>query len=114
VLYVPKNRWHEVADVLPAVHATLRAHLGEETPAYTKPLADGVAVAEDAGAGSSFGMSRCSLLAAAAIQASATGAAALADRVAVVRAQFADRGLDPERAHLCPSSDDCYAPWIGR
>jgi hypothetical protein len=63
VLFVPA-RWYQIAArLLRETRRSVASHLRPESPLFTKPLAAGLAFAEDPGGGQSFGMHRCAALA---------------------------------------------------
>jgi hypothetical protein len=63
VLFVA-GRWYQIAARLVRdARRLVASHLRAESPLFTKPLADGLAFAEDPGGGQSFGMHRCAALA---------------------------------------------------
>jgi hypothetical protein len=106
VLYAPRRLWAEVTALLPGLLAELAGHLRPGAPALTKPLAEGVGVAEGPADGDSFGMQRCGLLAAAAVRAYELGLNATAARLEVVEQQFDAEGLELDRPYLNPGSRD--------
>jgi hypothetical protein len=108
VVYVPKDQFRPTADVLRPVAAMLAADLQPRTPAFTKPIAPGLGLAEDPGNGESFGLHRCRLLAEAAVHAAERGEEELERRLARVAHHFRDAGVDPERPYLNAGSDDDY------
>jgi hypothetical protein len=110
VLYTPKRRRAEVAELLPAVRAAVAEHLRPGTPALTKPLGEGIGVAEDPPGGDSFGMDRCAVLAEAMVRAFEHGRETGEDRLALVEEAFAERGVDFERPYLNAGSTDDYEP----
>jgi hypothetical protein len=110
VLYLPKRCYPAVAEVLTALHQELRdGLLGATTPAFTKQLAPGLALAEDPGEGDSFGMHRCRLLAEGIIQAREHGRRSNDERLAAVIACFAEAGIACDKPYLSPGSDDIYS-----
>ena len=88
---------------------TLAAHVAEPAPAFTKPLARGLAVAESPTDGRRFGEHRCRLLAEALVVADEAGARGLHERVATVRERFAAAGLRLDAPYLQPGADDAYS-----
>ena len=108
VLYTPKQREAELAELLPSLHAAVAAHLRPGTPALTKPLAEGLAVAEDPATHDSFGMDRCGLLAEALVRAYERGRESPAERAELVEQVFGERGVAFERPYLNPASADEY------
>jgi hypothetical protein len=84
---------------------TLGGQLSTGAPAFTRPLARGLAVAELPAAGQRFGEHRCRLLAEAVV---AAGAGTAAQRLAAVRERFAAAGLSLDRPYLQPGSVYAY------
>jgi HopA1 effector protein family len=84
--------------------ARVRAGLGDAVPAFTRPLAPGVAIADDPAGGEPFLRHRCRLVAAG--LAAAGPEAGVPDRLAAVAAVLAGEGLDPRALHLDPGSAD--------
>jgi hypothetical protein len=83
--------------------------LKASTPAFTKPLAPGLGLSEDpAGGLDSFGMTRCGLLADAALRAAELGAVTIPERLDVVAARFAEDGIDLDAPYLNSGSTDRY------
>jgi hypothetical protein len=81
-----------------------RNGLGAAVPGFTRPLAPGIAVAEDPGCGEPFLRHRCRVVAAG-LAAAGPGADA-PGRLAGVEAALAGEGLDPRALHLDPGSTD--------
>jgi hypothetical protein len=108
LLYTTNRARAEVAALLPALRAAVAPHLRPGTPALTKPLGEGVAVAEDPADGESFGMDRCGLLAEAMVRAFERGREGVAERLALVEEAFEERGLAFDSPYLNPGSTDEY------
>jgi hypothetical protein len=109
VLYTPRRGLATVAALLPKLHGAVAAHLRPGAPALTKPLAEGLAVADDPPDGDSFGLHRCGLLADGAIAAFERGATG-AERLGVVEARFAAAGVSFERPYLNGDAADEFEP----
>jgi hypothetical protein len=109
VLYVGSRDYGRVRSELEGLYPSLAPFLGAGTPAFTKRLADGVALAEDPGHGESFGMHRCAVLADAIVAAWEEGARTVEQRLATVDRRFAAAGLDLSAPFLNPGSADGYA-----
>jgi Lanthionine synthetase C-like protein/HopA1 effector protein family len=109
VLYVRKPDYGHVMDVLAGVYAELQPLLDPDVPALTKPLAPGLAVAEDPGEGESYGFHRCSLLAEGLLAAFDAGESAIEARVEAVLDTLSGAGVDVARPYLSPGSSDVYA-----
>ena len=87
----------------------LGGQLGDAAPAFTKPLARGLAVAEQPAGGERFGEQRCRLLAEAIVAAGEAGARTVDARAAAVRARFAAADVRLDAPYLQPGADDAYA-----
>ncbi|HUR85145.1 MAG TPA: T3SS effector HopA1 family protein [Solirubrobacteraceae bacterium] len=83
--------------------------LGEGSPAFAKPLARGLSVAEEPSAGEGFAAHRCRLLAEAVVAAGEAGLQTATERLAAVRERFRDDGIDLDAPYLEPGSADDYA-----
>ena len=94
--------------LLRPVARALAPHLADTAPAFTKPLARGLAVAEQPADGLGFGEHRCALLAEAVVTARERGLQASAERLAVARAGFEDAGISLAAPYLQPGSSDAY------
>jgi len=109
VLYVAKRHYRIAAQLLADVYRLLRPALKDATPLFTKPLADGLGLAEDPKTSESFGMNRCRLLAEAVCNAHARGLDSAEARLSEVAATFAAAGVALERPYLNAGSADAYA-----
>ena len=86
---------------------TLAGRTAQDVPAFTKPLARGLAVAEQP-EGGGFGEHRCAMLAEAVVAAGERGLRDAAGRLAVVREVFAGAGISLHAPYLQPGSVDAY------
>jgi len=86
----------------------LAVHMADGAPAFSRPLARGLALAEEPGGGESFGAHRCRLLAEAVVAAGEQGLRAPDARLGAVRERFAAEGLNLEAPYLQPGSIDAY------
>ncbi|MGE5674496.1 MAG: T3SS effector HopA1 family protein [Mycobacterium leprae] len=109
VLYLRRDDFGRTTPLLQTIYQRVRAGLLPEAPLFTKPLAPGLALAEDPGGGISFGQSRCRLAAQGLWQAYTQGFAEPDARLNAVAEAFQAEGLDPERPYLEPGSADDYA-----
>ncbi len=105
VLYLAEHDFERVRPALRELARTCRPHLREEVPAFTRPLAPGVAIGEhDPRLGASFGSTRCQLLAEAIVDAHGLG---LEARLDTVKRRFEVAELDLDRAYLArPAASD--------
>ncbi len=110
VLYTPKRLRARVAALLSPLRAAVAAYLRPGTPALTKALGEGLAVAEDPVGGDSFGMDRCGLLAEAMVRGFELGREGAAARLALVEQVFEERGVAFARPYLNADSADEYEP----
>jgi class II lanthipeptide synthase len=108
VLYTPRRLLGDVAALLPSLRAEVAAHLRPGAPSLTKPLGEGLAVAEDPAGPDSFGMHRCRLIAEAAVRAFELGLEGSAEQLGEVERCFAEQGLAVDRPYLNGDSADEY------
>jgi hypothetical protein len=108
VLYVDKRFYRVTARVLAGVHREVARHLRPDAPLFAKPLADGLALAEEPYTGESFGMQRCRILAEGILSAHTRGLRDEASRLEEVERHFAAYGLKLEAPYLNPRSIDQY------
>ncbi|HYE13953.1 MAG TPA: T3SS effector HopA1 family protein [Pyrinomonadaceae bacterium] len=108
VLYVDKRFFRVTARVLAGFYEEVARHLRPDAPLFTKPLAAGLALAEEPYTGESFGMQRCRILAEAVLSAHARGLRDEASRLGEVERHFAAYGLQLEAPYLNPRSVDQY------
>lgn len=87
-----------------ALRAALARFVDDETPALTRPIAPGLAFAEDPGPDESFGAHRCHLLAEAAVIAHEKGLRDLDERLEVAQDRFAGAGISIDAPYLGPGS----------
>ncbi len=110
VLYTCRSDYDRAADIVAATYPAIACHLKPAIPALTKPLAEGLGLAEEPRpAGDSFGMHRCQLLADALVRAHERGAGSAQARVEDVEARFSEEGISLDRPYLNPGSADKYA-----
>ena len=111
VLYTRRDDYDQVSRAVIQAYRTVAPELKPDTPALTRQLAPGLALAEDPGDDAvSFGMSRCAMIAEAIVRAAEHGARDPAPRLEFVRARFAQDGLALETPYLNPGSADAYHP----
>jgi hypothetical protein len=103
VLYLDRRNYRLAALLVESIHVDVLPWLNPGTPLFAKPLARGLALAEDPGG--SFGMHRCEILAAAMATSCGTP---VEQRLAEVRRSFADRGLSLDSPWLNPNSAEVY------
>lgn len=108
VLYVNRRFYRIVTELLVDVHRSMQEYLEPEVPLFTKPLAPGLALAEDPGNGESFGMSRCRMVAEGLWNAYAQGLQTEQARLHEVIKQFERAGIAIEHLYLNAGSVDRY------
>jgi hypothetical protein len=108
VVYLAKHAFPGARIPLQDVYDAVRLGLREDVPLFTRPMAKGVALAEDPGGGQSFGENRCALLATALWDAHQRGADTAGERRLAVEKAFVEAGLDPDAPHLAPGSSDAF------
>ncbi|MDO7884226.1 T3SS effector HopA1 family protein [Hymenobacter cheonanensis] len=108
VLYLDKFDFNLAARLLPAIFEPLRPELQAVGPLFTRGLLPGVSFSEDPGQGQSFGMSRCTLLAEALVNAHDKHLPTLADALAEMRRAITKSGLDETHFYRNPNSHFPY------
>jgi hypothetical protein len=109
VLYVRKGDYAAVVELLQQIYPRVAGFLRWDTPAFTKPLAPGLGLAEDPGAGESFGLHRCKVLADGVIQAYEQGLRQPEARARMIAERFAEDGIRLDTPYLQPGSADDFA-----
>jgi class II lanthipeptide synthase len=109
VLYIRREDYQPVAGLLEAVYPKIRPALKPLTPVFTKPLADGLGLAEDPGQGESLGMQRCRIVAEGMLRAHEQGLRTVTESLPVVEACFLEEGIRLDEPFLNPGSRDVYA-----
>ena len=110
VLYVRRRYKRHLDGCIARIHEAVAPDLRPETPLFTKPLAEGLAIAEDPAGDLSFGEHRCKLVATALWRCFDRDESGHDDQVASLAAVFAEQNLDPLRPYLGPGSQDDYTP----
>jgi hypothetical protein len=108
VVYVSQDDFPAVGGVLSRVYGEVSRYLKPGVPAFTKPLAAGVGLAEDPGQGESFGQNRCRLLAEGLIRAHEQRVRSLDARFQVVMDCYRAAGVRLDRPYLNPDSAGDY------
>lgn len=109
VLYVRKDCYPAVHELLTGAARDLTQWLREGTPALTKPLMPGLATAESPGDQDSFGLHRCRLVAEGLLRAFEQRRTQLRDRLEAVTERLSSAGIDSCRPYLSPGSADVYS-----
>lgn len=108
VVYVNKQFYHIVYELLMDSYEPLKAHLRPEIPLFTFPLAPGLSLAEDPGNWESFGMNRCRIVAEAIWQAHTKKVDSVETELQELITQFRKYGLVLDKAYLNAGSVDQY------
>lgn len=108
VLYVARRGWRLVRELVMEVHAAVAPGLAADPPLFARPLARGVAIAEDPGTGDSFGMSRCRMVAEGLWTAWRAGRRGTRERLEAVREAFARGGVSLDRPWMAAASPVRY------
>jgi hypothetical protein len=108
LLLVARTDFPAAMKLLRPLLRALGPHLAEPAPAFCRPLARGLAVAEQP-PGVGFGAHRCGLLAEAIVAAAEAGARTIEERLAVAREHFAAARIDLHAPYLQPGSADAYS-----
>lgn len=117
VLYINKRYYPVAAMLIEDVHEHVRPHLEADTPLFTRPLAPGLAFAEDPG--ESFGMNRTRIVAEALWRSYQKGHSTAERRLKEVVARFRAQRVSLERPWLNPSPggetvDPYQFPFVAR
>ena len=109
VLYTLRSDYKRVCAVVAETYDAIATALKPATPALTKQLAPGLALAEEPDEQMvSFGMSRCRLLAEAIARAAELGVSDPERRLELVSERFAQDGVDLDAPYLNHGSSDDY------
>ena len=109
VLYLERRWFGPARGLVLEVHQTIKAGLRADVPMFTKPLAEGLGLAEDPHNRMSFGQSRCKLAARALWACFVRGVGSREGRVSLLMDAFREEGLDPEFPYLDKNSADFYS-----
>ena len=108
VLYIVRDAYDTIAPTIAEIYSGIATYLKPDVPAFTKPLAPGLGLAEDPGNGQSFGLHRCGLFAEGIVAAYKLKETSLAGRLGVVSVHFEQAGVSLETPYLNADSDDIY------
>ncbi len=106
VLYLYRHHWELSSKLLRCIHNEMASMLAAETPMLTKPLAPGLALAENPTGGRSFGQHRSELISRAMLTTSTDPSDHA--RSSALHRVFREAGLDFEYPYLNSGSTDCY------
>ena len=108
VVALPASHLPPARPVLRDTADCLRRLLRSNVPAFTRPVAHGVALAEQPGTGESFGENRCRLVADGIVAAYERGLDRPAEREAAVREHLAGAGIDLSAPYAESGAPDIY------
>jgi hypothetical protein len=113
VLYIQRYYYPHVEIILGQIHRKHQQHFQPETPLFTKPIAIGLAVAEEPdirfAESESFGMNRCQIIADGLIDADLRGEIDPQLKLDAIVQSFDRVGIDLAAPFLNPGSVDIYA-----
>lgn len=108
VLYLLKNHYRHFVHLLEKFPASLFSLLKPKVPMLTKPLRNGIGVAETPAGGESFGMHRCRLIAEGIVDAWTEGQQGVEARLDATERRFMGEGISLALPYLNPGSEDIY------
>lgn len=112
VLYFNKSEYEKVQPVLKMIYAEHRSHFQNQVPLFTKPIAPGLAIAEEPNhrfnEKESFGTHRCQIVANGLIEAWQYGDDTPAGKMAAILQHFSSLNIDLQRPYLNADSEDIY------
>jgi hypothetical protein len=109
VVYIRGDDYPRAQSAVRELLGRVGPRLAPTTPALTKPLAPGLAVAEDPGRGESFGLNRCEAIAEGIVRAHERGRQSGDERMATVAEALEQAGIDLDAPYLNAGSEDGYA-----
>lgn len=99
VLYFNAADARPTLAIVADTYRRVATHMTTRVPAFTRRLADGLALAEDPGGGDSFRTHRCALVAEGLLRAHEAGATRLPARLKIVKDCFREAGINPARPY---------------
>lgn len=109
VLYIGARYAHLALELIASGYATLRTHLADRMPLFTRRLAPGIALAEEPHTGESFGAHRSHAVAAGLCSAYRRGLQGLEAREAEILAAFQAHGIALAEPYLNAEPFDPFA-----
>ncbi|MBD2252262.1 T3SS effector HopA1 family protein [Nostoc parmelioides] len=114
VLYFDKNDYDKVYPVLKTIYAENQTHFQAQVPLFTKPIAPGLAIAEEPNhrfaEQESFGTHRCQIIANGLLEAWQQGNDTPAGRMTAILQHFSSLNIELQRPYLNAYSEDIYTP----
>ncbi|MCF4966883.1 T3SS effector HopA1 family protein [Nostoc sp. CMAA1605] len=115
VLYFDKNDYERVSPILETLYIEHQEHFQEQIPLFTKPIAPGLAIAEEPkqrfNENESFGTHRCQIVANGLLAAWLQGNNTPASRMTSILQQFSALKIQLQRPYLNADSEDIYTPF---
>ena len=108
VLYICRDDYERTVDMIGPIYDDNGRDLHAATPAFTKRLAPGLALAETPPGAASFGIQRSGLVAEALVRCHEAGRTQPRDRLAAVADEFEHANLDLAQPFLNPGGTDVY------
>ncbi|WP_310482290.1 T3SS effector HopA1 family protein [Chamaesiphon sp. VAR_48_metabat_403] len=112
VLYFDKQYYATVSGILASIHTQHKSHFLAHIPLFTKQLATGLGLAEEADLKfverESFGINRCQIVADGLLTAFYKDQNSKAERMSAILVQFAMVGIDLEHPYLNSDSENIY------
>lgn len=109
VLYISSNDYIKVSEIITIIYPKIVNSLKSGTPAFTKRLADGIALAEDPDNNKSFGMHRCELFAEGMIRAYENNISEPDKVLQLIADYFTEICFDLDQPFLNPDKRDIYS-----
>jgi hypothetical protein len=117
VLYFDKNDYEQALPILQTIYTEHHSYFEEQVPLFTKPIAPGLAIAEEPNhrfaETESFGTHRCQIVANGLLEAWQQGNDTPDGRMASILKHFASLNIELQRPYLNPNSQDIYFPLKG-
>lgn len=108
VVTAPRPALPSVLRMVLGLHPRARDGFADDVPAFTRPMAAGVALADDPAGGGDFGRSRCRMIATGLVAAGPD--AGPDERLAVVHRVLATESVHPAALHLEPGNAEFSLP----
>jgi hypothetical protein len=108
VVTAPRMAVPSVLRMALGLHPRARDGFGHTVPAFTRPMAAGIALADEPPSGHGFGVARCRVVATGLVAAGPD--AGPEERLAVVHRTLASEGLHPASLHLEPGNAEFSLP----
>jgi len=110
VLYLHKKHAKVVNHLLPGIYNTVKDHMNDSIPGFTKRIAAGLGYAEGPASGDSFGIDRCRIVARGLISGLFANASKHAQYADIIAGQFQRVHIDPLKPYLSNNALDVIKP----